>query len=586
MKKSLVSLLLNLRMAILLSSVIYSLTLFAQNTLSDEIERILETNNFEQGEIICNSITEADLQFFSDEALYDYHYLMAYIISPYAEEKGNIPNHELAIYHLKEAKKLCETALGTYSERYLDMMNGLGREYKNLNQYDEALAIYEEGIVKSMAIRDSLPQLFANLFMNTQECYEHLGRFHEVPNLLMEAWQFWDKDNEPFDFYNYWPLWKLRQYYDTYQMYDDAIKVSEMIVSFIKNKVDSNNMPMASELYMMGSTLCLAGKNEDGIDCYKKALEILRNISGTNNELYGFLTGNLLLKEIEMGILSEYPGRLKDIKEYGEKTANQNIYIDALYSVSNAFNKKGDYETALKINAELMKMTEAEHLRDIVLEQRSEIQYNREVMEDIPNLEKQFENQYGASEEWFEIAYNLASAYYITNELDKMLDILNNMYSAIKANNVIGKDLYYGILNDLYGVNLDQENYVAALQYALEKWHYVSTMTDVPEDIYFSAINDLVVAKLRSSKLGGIDSDLETCRNLCVNLYGDNSTEYSIYLHNVGRAYQLQGNLNEAKRNYLLANALHIKNVGKANPRTVQYLAEVEEQLVEEGLDL
>lgn len=571
------------RMAVILSSVFCAFSLFAQASLPEKLSEVLITKDMNKGFLLYNQISDFELKQLPDSALFYYHYLGAYFNSDnYAER----PNHEKTIYHLKEAKRICDTSLGTHFIGYMEIMHGLGDEYFEDGEFEEALAIYEEGLIKSMAIREGAPQFFANLIMGIQGCYENLGLFSEVPTHLKDAWGFWDKSKEPFDFYNYWPLWKLRQYYIRYQMYDEAIPVSEMIVSFIKNSVGDNHISMADELYMSGVTFCLAGKNEDGIDCYRKGLEILKKISGEREELYGIILGNLLLKEIETGIISEYEERLKEIMEYGEKTGNMNEYTKALYYVSDEFCNKGDYKTALSLNDKLLRMPETEKIRNIVLEQRSKILYNKELKEEFPNIETQFKNQDKTSKEWFDAGHKLASAYFISNEKRKMLDVLKLMYSALKLEDTMGKDYYYWILNNLYSVSLELGDEDNALIYALEKWQYVSSITDMPDDICFRAINNLVVAKLRSSQLEGIDSDLDVYNVLCVKLYGDNSSEYSVYLHNVGRAYQLQGNMKEAKRNYLSANTLYIKNEGKANSRTVQYLKEVEEQLVEEGLDL
>ena len=73
---------------------------------------------------------------------------------------------------------------------------------------------------------------------------------------------------------------------------------------------------------------------------------------------------------------------------------------------------------------------------------------------------------------------------------------------------------------------------------------------------------------------------------LCSKLFGEQSENYSKHLHNQGRAYQLQGRLNEAKQIYLRAIALQIKNDRVPINRTVQYLLEVEKQITDEELDL
>ena len=136
------------------------------------------------------------------------------------------------------------------------------------------------------------------------------------------------------------------------------------------------------------------------------------------------------------------------------------------------------------------------------------------------------------------------------------------------------------------GICFEKEEYNDALRYAIEKWNYISSVPDITEDYLYYALNDVVAAKLRSNHLEGIDENLENVGALCSKLFGEQSENYSTHLHNQGRAYQLQGRLNEAKQIYLRAITLQIKNNRVPINRTVQYLMEVEKQITDEELDL
>lgn len=59
------------------------------------------------------------------------------------------------------------------------------------------------------------------------------------------------------------------------------------------------------------------------------------------------------------------------------------------------------------------------------------------------------------------------------------------------------------------------------------------------------------------------------------------SKQYGIYLHNRGRAYQLQGKLDEAKYTLLKSISVQNKVEGKPMERTVKYYMEVQQQLSE-----
>lgn len=153
----------------------------SQNTISERLSHVLKVQDMDLGIKLYNEISAVNLKQLPDSSLFNYHYLGGYLNS-------EIPNHEKAITHLLEAKRLCETSLGTYSIGYMEIINGLGNEYIELGQYDDALAIFQEGIVKSMAIRNSATHAFGHLIVGLQNCYEYKGWLNEIPALSSDAW--------------------------------------------------------------------------------------------------------------------------------------------------------------------------------------------------------------------------------------------------------------------------------------------------------------------------------------------------------------------------------------------------------------
>ncbi len=566
------------RLAVLLPSVFCTFSGMAQVTLPERLSHALEVQDMEMGVKLYNEITEADLSQFPDSSLFDYHYLGGYLNS-------EIPNHEKAVTHLLEARKLCDTSLGTHTIGYMEIMRGLGDEYIELGQYDEALAVYQEGIVKSMFVRNGAPEAFGNLIMGVQRCYEHKGWFNEIPAHLYDAWSFWSKDEKPFSTYSYFPLWNLHQFYRRYELYDKALQVSDVIIKFISEKVGPQHTEMAEELYMRGNTLVDMGRNVDAVETYYKALSILKLNKSDTNELYGQIAGNLLIAIIPTERWNECDEILKDIKNYGRSVNDYDIYKNALFSAANRFNSKGNYAKALSLNIELLGLNLSDKEKETIENQTNTIRYNRDIIIALPQLEEQFRTFSQGTAEWFEAGHKLSSAYYLQKEVDRNICVLRKMYDAIAANESNGKDYCFWVLNNLYGICFEKKEYNNALRYATEKWDYISSVSEITED-YLYALNDVVAAKLRSNCTDGIEDDLEKVGIYCRKLFGEDSNAYAIYLHNKGRAYQLQGRLNKAKETYLMATALQIKIDGVPMNRTVQYLMEVEKQITDEELDL
>lgn len=562
------------RVAVLLPSVFYAFSGVAQNSLSERLNHILEAQDMDMGLKLYQEVTDAEIKQLPDSSLFDYHYLGGYLNS-------EIPNHEKAIYHLTEAKRLCDTSLGTHSGVYMEIMRGLGDEYIDLGKYEDALAIFQEGITKSMYMRNVASHDFGNLIMGVQDCYELLGWFNEIPNHLSDAWSFWYKDETPLVTYTYFPLWRLEQFYKRYGMYDNAISVSRHIEDFIKSKGGNTHPELAEALYMKGNILVEMNKTDDGIKAFQNGLFILQDNGMSSSELYGMLSGNLLMALISAERYEESDTLLTEIQQYSVNAQKPDTYKNALFSAANRAANMGNYAKAIEYNTTLLSLHLSKEESDVIKNQKSTISYNQEVVESLPVLENAFSSLMIGQDDWFETGHKLSSAYYLVKDINKNGVVLTAMYKAIDLNKSIGSDYYLWVISNLYGLRLEKEDYQDALRYAMEKVNYLNTLNDVPDNYRYNALNDIVVAKMKSNTLDGIDSDLENIEQFYRNQYGEISSEYATYLHNRGRAFQLQNKLDEAKETLLQSIILQNKLEGKPFERTVKYYMEVEQQLGE-----
>jgi tetratricopeptide (TPR) repeat protein len=560
------------RVAVLLPAVFCGLFATAQTTIPERINYVLETQDIDMGLKLYNEITEADLVNLPDSVLFDYHYLGGYINS-------EIPNHEKAIIHLSEAKRLCDTSLGTHSGAYMEIMKGLGDEYIELEQYEDALDIFQEGITKSMYMRKIASHDFGNLIIGVQDCYELLGWFNEIPNHLLDAWSFWDKDEIPLVTYTYYPLWCLEQFYKRYGQYDNALSTSHHIETFIKSKGGETHPELANALYMKGNILVEMNRTNDGIKAYQEGLDILRKNGMDSSELFRLLSGNLLSALVAEKRFEECDDIIDSIQQYSIKTGKPDFYKNALFSAANKAANIGNYEKAIAYNNELLNLDITDEEKPIIEDQRSTILYNQEAVEGLHEFETMFTSLQCGSSDWFEVGHKLSSAYYLLNYRDKNTAVLVKMYQAININKSVGSDYYLWVLNNLLGLSLETESYQEALRYAKEKQNYLSELSDVPDEYIYNAINDVIVAKLKSQTIDSIDSDLERIEKYYRSRYGEISSRYAIYLHNRGRAYQLQNKLDEAKNTLLKSITIQNKVDGKPFEGTVKYYMEVEQQL-------
>ena len=567
------------RVAVLLPSVFCAFSGVAQTSLSERLNYILEAQDMNMGLKLYKEITDTDIKQLADSSLFNYHYLGAYINSEFLPD--NEKNSEKALYHFLEAKRLCETSIGIHSGDYMEIMRGLGDMYNKFGQCEEAVNIYQEGIVKSMYMRESAAHDFGNLIIGLQECYEQLGWLGEIPSHLQDAWIFWKKDFEPFKTYNYYPLWSLMRFYKRYGYTDQALIVSEQIIKFVSEHAGVTHPELAEALYLKGNILVEMNKTDDGIKAFQNGLFILQDNGMSSSELYGMLSGNLLMALISAERYEESATLLKEIQQYSVNAQKPDTYKNALFSAANRAANMGNYVKAIEYNTMLLSLHLSKEESDVIENQKSTISYNQEVVESLPVLENAFSSLKIGQDDWFETGHKLSSAYYIVKDINKNGIVLTAMYKAIDLSKSVGSDYYLWVISNLYGLSLENEEYQDALRYAMEKINYLNTLNDVPDNYRYNALNELVVAKMKSNTLDGIDSDLENIEKFYRDQYGEISSEYATYLHNRGRAFQLQNKLDEAKETLLQSITLQNKLEGKPLERTVKYYMEVEQQLGE-----
>lgn len=572
-------------MAVLLPSVFCAFSAVAQISLSEHLNYVLEAQDIEMGIKLYKEITDKDIEQLPDSSLFDYHFLGGFINSEHLPDDEK--NYEKALSHFFKAKHLCETSLGIHSVKYMETLYGLGETYLDLGQYEKALSIFQEGVVKSTYMRVSASHAFGKLILGVQECYERMGWYNEIPQYLMDSWFFWDKDWTPLETYTYWPLWELRQYYSRYEKYEDAIKTSDKILDFIIERGGESHPELAQEFFYRGVILDRMGRKREAIDTYIRGLSILEeNKLELETDHYYNMLGNLIHVLIETEKWGESERMLNKMKDYCEKSGDIESFNIALYTVAYILNKNGHYERAHRVVDVLLRRDLLEKTKEMTEFLNEQILYSLEVISQISDYEKALQNAVPSSYDWFDVAFKLLCAYYRKKDVEKSMGILNSMYKCFPENKEAQDEFSYAVLSLLFEYNLNNENYDLALKYATERWALIDTIPNFPDREKFDCINNIIVAKLKANKLDGIYEEWDMAAQSCRNAYGEESERYAILLHNKGRALQLERKYDEAKQQYLDAMALHTKIKGHPMPNTVKYLIETNDQIINAELDL
>lgn len=574
------------RLAIILPILAFTFICEAQNSMPKRLKTFIDNCkltsivDFEIGLEIYSQITKADVTQFSDSAKFYYHELAAILNSPLVEynHPDTLNSVDESIYHLLEAKSLCETKLGIHSFDYMDIMGCLGQTYIELEKYDDALAIYQEGIIKSLQ-KCSDKKLLGDLIMGVSECYERLGWFDEIPEHLWGTWEnFWPKD-EPLGVYAYWPLWKLENFYYRYGMYERALYVSQRIEEFIISREGNNSPELCQSLYMKGSILGEAKRNEEAIIEYNRAITIALQNDLQDSLILKQIYGNLLCCEASLDKFDECDRLLQDIQSYDNYSGHTPFLNSALFTLAELLREKCLFSKALDYNSRISREALSDTERDMIEWQAHNIRYNQQIIDSFPQLEMQFNILEKGSKEWFNIAYNLSVVFYLRKDNFMNQQILEILYDEMHSN-PSNADCHWTLIN-LLSNSIEIEKYDNVVKYAKEDLDYINSISTDPDSYHYTAQNSIIVAKIKANRLDGIDKDLENIEQFCLALYGESSSEYAIYLHNRGRAYQLQNKLEDAKTTLLRSISLQNKVDGRPMENTYRYYTEVVQQLGE-----
>lgn len=567
------------RMAIFLSSVLCAVALNAQDEFEERLFHVLATQDLEGGLTLYKGIDENAIRELPDSVLFDYHYLGGWVNSELADPQK-------AVRHLSEAKRLCDTSLGTHSLVYMEVIEALGRECMEMGDYKSALSFYQEGIAKSMACSGDARQEFGLLLMGLAECYEYEGWLKELPLLFRDAWAHWDKDAEPFSEQNFYPMWALRETYRRYGMYEEALATSDCIMDYLEGEGGKAENCLAGELYFRGNILESLNRMDEAVATYERALAILAKHNEDRGNYRKSILGNRLVAVIHSSGWERYGECLDEIRKYAMEMGDDKLYSNALYTVAGEFNAMLKYDIAKAISDKLLGLPLAPEERDVVERQAKKISNGIELTSGLAQLETEYLNQRRGSLEWLQRGCDLSRAYHLLGEFSKNRDVLEAMHAAIEQDDVVDSDYHDWVLGNLIGLCFEVGDFPRMLKYAEEKLAYLKTLENVPADMMHYALNNVLVAMLKSNQVQGLENVLKEVGKYQALVFDPISEGTATYLHNMGRAYHLQGRHMEAKEHYLEAMRMQKKTTGNISAATVKYLMELEMQMEDEELDL
>ncbi len=551
--------------------------MYGQDDLSAYLNRLFEMQDNPQAvREALSKISIEQVEAAPDSVQFDYYYLSAGID---AMEDKHTPK---TMENLLKAKQICETSLGIFRYGYLEIVNAIGDEYLELGDYDQAQSFYQEGIIKGLYQRNADADNFAKLHTSLIDIYIKKGWDKEVVQLCCDAWDFWDKSASPFEAYNYWPIWRLYHYQIEEKQYDNALNNIQFAEDFILHQTDGKNSGYIDLLYDKGYTLDMLGKYEFAAEAYQKAIEICKEID--YHEKMDYLYGNLIASLCNHGDTARLNATLNETYSYARDN-DMKLYSNSLFHCCGVFQELRKYDIAGKYASMLPPLYQDGFLSPKEIEvcnnRIKSIEIRKENTTRLQELKKDSLHYVVGSKEWIDYQNNLANAYYVDQQKDIAVNIITKIIQNYLEHGDNKSEAFSYAINQVVNTAQEIEDNETMLKYGEYRLEVTKEKYGANSNEFGIVVNQQLTAALRTNNVEESMQMAGLTKQLLDVTYKDNLS-YIYALHNIGRALQISGNINEAKIYYEQSIDYSKKQGLEILDKTTRYLSEVNELLKEQ----
>ena len=515
----------------LVISVCCVINVYAQQDISQRINDIMYSRNTEECGILIQQIKDSDIALMPDSTLFKYYYLSAW----YYYENDEI---EKQIEYLVKAKDVCETRLGidNYVFVYFEIIKALGAACEFLNQNDEALLWYEEGMVKGLPYlgtdNETLQSYFKDIRNYSAKIYEMKG-YKDMAMYL--------RSDNPLDYVGSFEyacelLDKAIQLYNENE-YNDAIKFLDEAKDIFR-RCGNDGRDMLQPLYR-GYLLCYAGLGNT-----KEINKLLKNQSNT-------------------------------MFTYGDESY---LVHDMYEVISNYILLHYDIKTADYYYQKLCKKIDNHNIKDkqVIDEIGKQIQFFQEIYFQIDSLENVKTHLPLHTYEWGVTSLLQSNLLIKIKRENDANEICKQIYS-MSVNLVEDpQNIHWFVLMNLADYYNQKNNFSEAERYLSEQLEWLdSNKFPLNSEVRGWVYSKLAIAYMYGEQFKKAENSINKAEQILVPVYGYQSQEYATILHNKGRLAQLNGKLDEAKQHLEKSVKIQIELEGKAMDKTTQYLDEV-----------
>ncbi len=540
---------------------LWSSEFYAQKSLDGKISALYGKHAWggvssEEREFLKN-ITEAELSASPDSVVYQYHFLRA----------TKVGNPQERLYHAEKALRLLDTKsmypFVVPQEEHV-FINLAKAEILYINsEIDKAILQYERTLVRSEDfIGDKIPEVKSMCLRKLGVLHAVKGFKREAVDCLERAFEISSKDYVPGDSEASIPLRLLADYYEKIQEFEKSILQYRRLIRFFEEHYAQNTADCAEAYAQLGKVYLIAQDYDSAMISYKQAISISQQANAKAEvvvERYIGMwavcaaAGNTSeLKEME-SILQEYFSSRNRKNEYYTRLllASSLLPLDSIEPILNKL--LGDFSKfdRLRQNAIL------EQLRDVVFDERDHKKVNCYCTAGIKLIE---------SSVFKDIDPMFLCAFYarrsgVNKGLDKYesalgdawcaLQILHKCYDRSELIKMLQKRLTLSkpdllllpMLQDLY---ISMQNSDMAIEFGRITLAAVEFLAEKSSKEYMSCALKFYVSLIQNQEYDEAVKGLKSLSYIVLLFEGGKSKVYAEILQNLGEAYLLKGDKENA----------------------------------------
>lgn len=565
----------------------------AQNALSLDSEISVIYEKLAQGDFqasdrnFIRGITVNDIRESPDSIKYRYYYMMAGILNDEGADADS------KITSLINALEIAESSresglLGIYDIEYIWVSNALAECYEEKGDVNRAIYQYERSLVRGSQLLDTesnenLRRAKADILCNLGELYAQRGFEREAVACFNDAFRLsaFDYVGNVGDTEGYFPLWSLGQYMNRLGKFDAAVEAYDRIIELFQSKNAVGSAEYLDILFFRGVSLSKSGKKIESIATYQKAIEIYDSLKVKGYDPAG-IYGNLLCEYASAGDMESFIDLKDKYRSYLVQAGREKEFPAQLWAASTFLTDD---------NFQLIKddLLNSSSNLDSILQVRLLLRMAYNALNNEPEVALRYckaveslLSAFGGNAEQAGLRYDLASlsaqAYASLNrhyESIKHYEIALGILPLLKNENPkqMEAQLSFGLCSSL----LEIKDYDRLIREETRLLPLVETLYGTSSNGYIQSLNTLGIAQLYGGKTRDAVRTFQHCLDLTATNIGSDNEMYSAFLHNIGRAYMLNGEKSKALDYLQKSKDLSFELTGTIDPKTVEYLKELRE---------